>query len=151
MEKGYRMLDEKKGCAIVTYQQRFYDKHINWLCETKLLYNKVVQHYYSLLSKYSNLLLMSNFNLMRELEILTVGIRKMKKLRQTAEYPLLELPVIPLYFRRAAINGAICMIRSVWAQEEKVCSTTKKFSVAPIYYKGMYKDLQEDSVLLKSD
>lgn len=143
------MSEEKKGYTTITYRQRFYDKHIDWLCETKILYNKVVQHYYSLLLEHPDLLSMSNFNLMRELEVLTVGTKEMKKIRQKAEYPLLELPVIPLYFRRAAINCAISMIRSAWTREREIGSIAEKFSVAPVYYKGMYKDFQEDSILLK--
>ena len=143
------ILEEKKGYAIVTYQQRFYDKHMDWLCETKILYNKVLQHYYLLLLEDPNLLLKSNFNLMRELEVLTVGTKEMKKNGQKAEYPLSDLPVIPLYFRRAAINSAICMVRSAWTQGRESCSIVERFSVPPVYYKGMYKELQEDSILLK--
>jgi len=152
------MLEEKKGYITITYRLRFYDKHFNWLCETRILYNKVVEHYYNLLTDFPEKLVLSNFHLMRELEIMTIGTKEMKKAGKEAAYPLTDLPVIPLYFRRAAINCAISMIRSFQtrkyqAKESKYFgnfpSAAEHFSAAPVYYKGMYKELKEDSVLLK--
>lgn len=157
------MIEENKGYTTVTYCFRFYDKHLDWLFNTRILYNKVVKHYYNLLANNLEWLFMSNFNLMRELEILTVGSREMKKAGMEAKYPLTDLPVIPLYFRRAAINCAISMIRSFQTrknqaesrQQEKgsdfgsYSSIAGTFSAAPVYYKGMYKEWKEDSILLK--
>lgn len=155
------MLEEKNGYATLTYRFRFYDKHLDWLRETGILYNKVVKHYYNLLAEYPDKLTLSNFNLMRELEVMTVGTREMKKAGKEAAYPLTDLPAIPLYFRRAAINCAISMMRSYQTrknqaergqdkkQSANIPSMTETFSAAPVYYKGMYKELKEDSVLLK--
>lgn len=155
------MLKEKNGYATVTYRFRFYDKHLDWLFETRILYNKVVKHYYHLLANYPEWLAMSNFNLMRELEVITVGTREMKKIGKEAEYPLTDLPMIPLYFRRAAINCAISMMRSFQTQKSLAESGVLKsypsgspsiaetFTAAPVYYKGMYKERKEDSILLK--
>ena len=144
-------MSEKEGYITLTYRMHFYDKHLDWLSETMDLYNRVVKHYYSLLVQKSELLSISNFNLMRELEILSIGTREMKKVGEKAEFSLFDFPVIPLYFRRAAINCAISMIRSrsFQAREKKELPIAEKFSAAPVYYKGMYKELKEDSVLLK--
>jgi len=153
------MWDGKTGYTMLTYRFRFYDKHLHWLCETKFLYNRVVKHYYHLLIEHSEWLIMTNFNLMRKLELMTVGNREMKKAGQTACYPLLDFPTIPLYFRRAAINCAISMMRSYQTQmakakeraDEKISkpSLAGTFSSAPVYYKGMYKEFKKDSILLK--
>lgn len=128
---------------------RFYDKHVDWLSKTAVLYNRVVKHYYELLAQRTDLLSMSNFYLMRELEILSVGTREMKKAGEKAAFSLVDFPVIPLYFRRAAINCAISMMRSFQARKITGASMAEKFSAAPVYYKGMYKELKEGSVLLK--
>jgi len=155
------MLNEKNGYATMTYRFRFYNKHLDWLCETKLLYNKVVKHYYNLLANYPEYLTLSNFNLMRELEVMTVGTREMKRAGKEAAFPFIDLPVIPLYFRRAAINCAISMMRSFQTQKKMAESKQQRlsdntfpsmaetFSAAPVYYKGMYKELKEDSIMIK--
>lgn len=155
------MLKEKNEYATITYRFRFYDKHLDWLYETRLLYNRVVKHYYNLLVDHSDWLSMTNFNLLRELEVVTVGTREMKKAGKEAICPLTDFPTIPLYFRRAAINCAISMMRSFQAQksyienrqQEKGSSRTlslaSTFSAAPVYYKGMYKEWKEGSILLK--
>lgn len=149
----------KKGYVTLTYRLRFYDKHLDWLWQTKILYNRVVEHYYNLLLEHFDLLALSNHALMRELEIITIGTKEMKKTGQIAPYPLVDFPSVPLYFRRAAISSSISMVRSFQTQKlaadlqlEKagiVPSRAERFSVAPVYYKGMYKDLKENSILLK--
>jgi len=142
------MAEEKKGYATITYQKRFYDKHFDWLKETKTLYNKVVKHYYFLLADFPELLELSNFNLMRKLEIMTVGTKEMKKAGQKASYPLLNIPNIPLYFRRAAINSAISLIRNYQTISVPL-PMVDSFFLSPVYYKGMYKEWKENTILLK--
>lgn len=158
------MSEEKKGYATITYRMRFYDKHLDWLWETRILYNQVVKHYYNLLAEIPEMFVLSNYKLMRELEVMTIGTREMKKTGQEVQYPFLDFPVIPLYFRRAAINCAISMMRSFLTQKEKLetfeiqsngrksvsfPSMATTFAAAPVYYKGMYKELKEDSIMLK--
>jgi len=156
------ILEEKKGYSIITYRLRFYDKHLNWLWETKVLYNKVVKHFYNLLKDFPEMLTLSSHYLMRELEIMTIGTKEMKKAGQEAPYPLLNFPIIPLYFRRAAINCAISMMKSYQMRKEKaIIQLNKKkesfilpvgaeiFSASPVYYKGMYKEWKENSIMLK--
>ncbi|MCX4268830.1 MAG: zinc ribbon domain-containing protein [Lachnospiraceae bacterium] len=150
---------EQKGYITLTYRMRFYDKHLDWLSNTVDLYNKVIKYYYNLLAEKPELLDMSNFNLMRELEVMTIGNKEMKKNGENIPYPLLNLPTIPLYFRRAAINYAIGITRSFYSQKEKEelqlkerkisPSLASNFSAAPVYYKGMYKEWKENSIMLK--
>ncbi len=139
------ILEERNGYSTITYRFRFYDKHLNWLWETKVLYNKVIQHYYNLLIDFPEMLTLSNYQLMRQLEVMTIGTKEMKQKGQKASYPFCDFPVIPLYFRRAAINCAISMVRNFQIQKEMV----KTFLVAPVYYKGMYKEWEKDSIMLK--
>jgi len=155
------ILEEKKGYSIITYRLRFYDKNLNWLWETKVLYNlynKVVKHFDNLLKDFPEMLTLNNHYLMRELEIMTIGTKEMKKAGQEAPYPLLNFPIIPLYFRRAAIS----IMKSYQMQKEKaIIQLNKKkesfilpvgaeiFSASPVYYKGMYKEWKENSIMLK--
>ena len=88
------------GYSTTTYRMKLYAKRMDWLKETKILYNKVQGFYHNLLLAYQELLSLSNQKALRELEKWTIGSR-------TGNIPLYPLPFgpIPLYFRRAAING----------------------------------------------
>ena len=52
----------------VTYKVRLYEKYLDWILETKKLYNQVLKVYYELLLKDLTLFHLSNHNLLRELE-----------------------------------------------------------------------------------
>lgn len=153
------MKEEKKGHIILTYRLRFYDKHLDWLWQTKILYNKVVEHYCKLLMEHLELLNFGSYDLMRELEMMSVGTKEMKRNGQIVPYSLHDFPTIPLYFRRAAINCAISLMRSFQIQNLKallsvegqdlISSRVPVFSVSPVYYKGMYKEITENSIWLK--
>ena len=66
---------------------------------------------------------------------------------------------LPLYFRRAAINGAVAAARSYLARREAVISPdwrcayqksrTEFFSEPVTFYKGMYRDFSEKEISLK--
>ena len=133
---------EHKGHFIVTYQVRLYDRHFAWLHETKELYARVVQHFFSVLSKENHLLQLSDFLLLRELETKCIGTKEMKAKGTTPEYPLVDFPKIPLYFRRSAINTAIDLARK---QKED----TKVQNPAMTLYKGMYENFTDTSIDLK--
>ncbi len=152
------MEQKKMGSVTTTYKLHLYRKHLNWLRLTQELYHSVFAFYYEVLLNHQELLERSNYSLMRELEILTVGTKEMKKAEQKPEYSLETFPKLPLYFRRAVINGAISLVRSYqknlenWEQNPEVFScpsTARQFHAAPVYYKGMYKDFTESSICLK--
>ncbi len=156
--KSRGIMEQKKvGKITTTYKVRLYNKHLNWLENTKLLYNQVLEFYYKILVEHKELLELSNNLLMRELEIMTVGTKKMKAEKKEAEYTLKDFPKIPLYFRRAAINNAVSLMRSyqsnfeMWQKSfiEGQPSQASQFRASPVFYKGMYKDFTEDSITLK--
>lgn len=151
------MEQDKVGKITTTYKVRLYDKHLDWLENTKILYNQVLEFYYKILTEHKELLELSNHLLMRELEIMTIGTKEMKAENRETQYTLNGFPKIPLYFRRAIINSAVSLIRSYqksfenWQQS---CigngpSEAKQFRASPVFYKGMYKDFTEDSISLK--
>ena len=133
---------ENKGHFIVTYQVRLYDRHFAWLQKTKELYARVVQHFFSVLSKEKHLLELSDFLLLRELETKCIGTKEMKAKGTALEYPLVDFPKIPLYFRRSAINTAIDLAR-------KQAMQTKVQNPAMTLYKGMYENFTDTSIDLK--
>ena len=98
------MEQKKMGSVTTTYKLHLYRKHLNWLRLTQELYHSVFAFYYEVLLNHQELLERSNYSLMRELEILTVGTKEMKKAEQKPEYPLETFPKLPLYFRRAVID-----------------------------------------------
>ena len=101
---------------------RLYDRHFQWLLETKKLYDKVAMHFFSVLSKEKELLEMSDFQLLRTLEILCIGTKEMKARKENPKYSLEDFPKIPLYFRRSAINAAITLARKQRKKEHyKLC------------------------------
>ena len=109
----------EKGFAIVTYRMRLYDRHHNWLMITKQIYNQVVWHYYQILTEELSLLEQSNFLLLRLLEKMTIGTKEMKERGEEPVWKLENLPKIPLYFRRAAINAAIGLARTSFTSCKK--------------------------------
>ena len=125
-------------------------------------YNKVQAFYHAILLKQMALLKLSNHQALREMEKWTIGSKK-------GEEPVYPLPFgpIPLYFRRAAINGALSAARSyvgrlkTW-QEKKdrleqegklykapVPKPVQEFHCAPVFYKGQYKNFTTKDIILK--
>ena len=146
-------LKMKAGYAITTYKIQLNYKHLDWFKQTQSLFDAVLAFYYKLLEKQPETLELSNQNLLRYLELPTIKQRDGTK-------PEIPLPFekIPLYFRRAAINAAISMYRSymgklkTWAEKQiknEKPSPPKRLHMSMLYYKGMYKDFDEKSILLK--
>ena len=143
----------KAGYAITTYKIQLNYKRLDWFKQTQSLFDAVLAFYYKLLEKQPETLELSNQNLLRHLELQTIKQRDGTK-------PEIPLPFekIPLYFRRAAINAAISMYRSymgklkTWAEKQiknEKPSPPKRLHMSMLYYKGMYKDFDEKSILLK--
>ena len=57
----------------ITYKMKLYHRHWEELILTKKLYNQVLKFYYEILLEQEELLELSNFLLLRELEILSVS------------------------------------------------------------------------------
>lgn len=140
----------KQGYVTTTYKMKLYPKHLDWLALTKERYNQVLAFYYHILMEQKDLLTLSNQNVLRQLEIITLGEKK-KEVKAINPIPYEKVPV---YFRRAAINGAISMVRS-HIQREKTAkgdsnvNLAKQFQSSPVYYKGMYKEFNKEYILLK--
>ena len=141
------------GYAITTYKIQLNYRHLDWFKQTQSLFDAVLAFYYERLEKQPETLSLSNQNLLRHLELQTI-----KQRDGTPPETPLPFEKIPLYFRRAAINAAISMYRSymgklkAW-QEGPIKSGTpsppKCLHMSMLYYKGMYKDFGEKSILLK--
>ena len=117
--------------------------HRDWLEKTEVLYNEVLQFYYRLYLEQQAQLNSNNQQIMRGLEQLSIVGRDKK----AVPYPL-PWEKIPLYFRRAAINAAIAAGKS-YLSRDKQRKQTESFTAAVTFYKGMYKELHENSVELK--
>ena len=141
------------GYAITTYKIQLNYKHLDWFKQTQSLFDAVLAFYYKLLEKQPETLSLSNQNLLRHLELQTI-----KQRDGTPPETPLPFEKIPLYFRRAAINAAISMYRSyvgklkAWQEgpiKSGKPSPPKCLHMSMLYYKGMYKDFDEKSILLK--
>ena len=141
------------GYAITTYKIQLNYKHLDWFKQTQSLFDAVLAFYYKLLEKQPETLSLSNQNLLRHLELQTI-----KQRDGTPPETPLPFEKIPLYFRRAAINAAISMYRSyvgklkAWQEgpiKSRKPSPPKCLHMSMLYYKGMYKDFDEKSILLK--
>lgn len=130
---------EKTGYSIISYRVRLYDRHFEWLINTKELYKRVTEHFINVLLKQQELLEQSDFQLLRTLEALCIGTKEMKNRAEQPQYPLENFPKIPLYFRRSAINSAIDLVRKK-AENAEPCM---------VLYKGMYQNFTERMVELK--
>lgn len=117
--------------------------HPEWLGYTQELYNQVLHFYYRLLLDHKDLLAAGSQKCLRGLETLSIVGRE----KASVPYPLPFYPV-PLYFRRAAINAAIAMVKSLQNRNGYV-NQASSFHASVVYYKGMYKELKQTSISLK--
>ena len=141
--------EKKTGHSIITYQVRLYDRHFPWLLKTKELYVRVTAHFLSVLKKEPELLMQSDFLLLRVLETKCIGTKEGKAAGKKPEYPFENFPKIPLYFRRSAINTAIDLARKKYLLEAKAEDGDKEADCSMILYKGMYQNFEEHSIDLK--
>ncbi len=166
-------MEKKTGYSMTTYKLRLYCSHKEWLYGTRDMYNLVLGFYYEVLQKEPKLAGEdSGRKILRELELLTIGTRGQEE--KSIKYPL-PYRKVPLYFRRAAINDAIRLMRSYISgkggaeadetegvgnigvcsgrtgQERKIQKMlpAQEFHASPIFYKGMYKDFTETGICLK--
>lgn len=119
---------------------------MDWLVETKNMYNKVLAFYYDVLGWELELWNTPKLKMVRQLELLTVGARE--DLEEDVKYPI-PFGKVPLYFRWAAINHTIRLQVSFCTGADKGTNMAEDFDVSPIYYKGIYKEFTSTSVRLK--
>lgn len=145
------MKQEKTGHSILKYKVRLYDRHYPWLIATRELYTNVVSHFFSVLVEKEELLALSDFPLLRELETICIGTKDMKKAGVSPSYPLPEHWNIPLYFRRSAINAAIDLARKKVVAGDSLRDTVgQDISRVPmVLYQGMYREFSDSSIELK--
>lgn len=131
-----------KGLYTLTYRFRILDGDARVFEETKELYNRVVEFFLGLYFSNTFLSQVSAGQLLREMEKLVIPARGCES--APVEFPFGK---VPLYFRRAAINGAIAAARQMESRKEAWSGQT--FHMAPVFYRGMYRDLTGESVELK--
>jgi len=139
-------MSKKPGFCTTTYRFRLYCDNIQLLHETKLMYNRVLKYYYDVIRKEPDIWDVPKLQMMRALELLTIGSRGESS--DDTKYPF-PFEKVPLYFRRAAINDAIRLQGSFRASEENGTNEAAGFDASPIYYKGMYKEFTSTSINLK--
>lgn len=90
------------GYVTTTYKMKLNCKRLDWLLETRKLYNQIRTFYHGLLLERPGCYEMGSQAILRELERLTLSGRNGGR-------PIIPLPYerIPAYFRRSAANGAI--------------------------------------------
>lgn len=135
-------MSESSFYSLTTKKKTLRCNHYDRLVMTQELYNQVMLFYYQLYLKTDGLRGMNSQQCLRELEKLTVVGRK----KEPVPYQL-PWKKLPLYFRRAAVNAAVCAGKSF--QSAQGAGMAKKFQKAVTYYKGMYKDLTEEGIDLK--
>ena len=119
---------------------------MHWLKETKAMYNRALAFYYDVISREPDIWDVPKLQMMRRLELLTIGARGEES--GNIKYPV-PFEKVPLYFRRAAINDAIRLQGSLRSGGGKGAKPAEHFDASPIYYKGMYKEFTSTSVRLK--
>ncbi len=138
-----------KGYCTITYRLLLYQTNLEDFQKTKELYNQTLLHYFQILVQHPDWLEISNMQLMRKLELQSIGSKSQKKAKEEVLYPLNHISVkIPLYFRRAAINAAISMAKSEQHQKRSL-KLPLSSEAAPVYYKGMYRNFLKHSIELK--
>ncbi len=135
--KGKKAAEKKKGYSITTYRFRLYRKHPEWFVSTKELYCKVADFYLEVILD-RGFVSMSDYELQRKVEVLTQG--------DGAECPM-PYGKVPLYFRRAALKEAAAAVRGYLSRSSRhpegvqAASVPKGLDTSPVYYKGMYRNL----------
>lgn len=154
-------MEKTRYYAITVRKFSVLSRHLEWMEKTQTLYNEVLAFYYNLFldcfSERDNKktsAIPGSMEALRELEKLTIVGRDKKPV----PYPV-PWEKLPLYFRRAAINGAVAAARCYLARREAVISPdwrcayqksrTEFFSEPVTFYKGMYRDFSEKEIFLK--
>lgn len=137
------------GYSIRTVRLILECEHPEWLKENQKRYHELQQFYHETLMTHPELWELGNQALMRELEILTVS----SKNNPEPETPL-PWEKIPAYFRRAAINGEIAVLKSSLSREKKTLESDGKqegksaAQNSVVFYQRMYRDFTGKKITL---
>lgn len=144
-------MEEKRYYCVTTRRFTLRCGHEDWLRQTQILYNEVLSFYYNLFLRMEEespgrLSGQSAQQVLRELEVCTIVGRD----KTPVPWPL-PWEKLPLYFRRAAINGASSVARSYLGRVRSGIPTGKAqhFQKGVTFYKGMYRELTQNRVSLK--
>lgn len=144
-------MEEKQYYCVTTRKFTLRCGQEEWLQSTQEIYNKVLLFYYQLFLKLEekspgSFMACSNHQILRELEKYTIVGRD----KNPVIFPL-PYEKVPLYFRRAAINGAIASAKSYFARTRNgnMTSKTEIFQKGVTYYKGMYQNFTQNHISLK--
>ncbi|WP_195270234.1 hypothetical protein [Eubacterium sp. 1001713B170207_170306_E7] len=144
------------GYAITTYKMQLCYKHLDWFKQTQSLFDAVLAFYYGQIDQAPQTLSLTNQNLLRHLELKTIPQRDGTQPENPIPYEK-----VPLYFRRSAINVAISLYRSydsrlkAWKEKQKdqvgkgKPNPPGRLHASMLYYKGMYKNFDDRSIMLK--
>lgn len=129
--------------AITVRRYNILFRHTEWFHQTQDLYNEILLFYYQLYLEIFTDEQPGTQEALRILEKLTIVGRD----KQPVPNPL-PWKKVPLYFRRAAINTATAAAKSYLAREEQE-QPTEAFTESVTFYKGMYRDFQQNTISLK--
>ena len=137
------IMDEvQQGYYTLTYRFRLLDGDEQMLWKTKELYNQIVAFYLDVYFEDLSLGEIPKGQLLRAMEKLTIPGRDYGD--SAVRFPFGK---VPAYFRRAAMNSAITAAKQLEARGQQW--TGKNLNMAPVFYKGMYRDLSDKEVELK--
>ena len=118
-------------------------RHTEWFQKTQDLYNEILFFYYQLYLETFTQEQPGTQEALRVLEKLTIVGRD----KQPVPFPL-PWKKVPLYFRRAAINTATAAAKSYLARDTQD-QPTEAFTESVTFYKGMYRDFDDNTISLK--
>lgn len=130
----------KTGYSIKTWKMRLFCPEKQMIETTEALYREAVAFYYELLKEREELWAENLLTIQGHLEKLTVPGRDGREPKYIP--PGGKLPV---YFRRSAMNKAAMAVKTAASAE----SFPEKIDANITFFKGMYKDLTDTSVVLK--
>ena len=129
--------------AITVRRYNVLFRYTEWFHQTQDLYNEILLFYYRLYLDFFSEKQPGALETLRTLEKMTIPGRD----KQPVPYPL-PWQKVPLYFRRAAINTATAAAKSYLSREQQE-QPTETFTESVTFYKGMYRDFQENTISLK--
>ena len=130
----------KTGYSIKTWKMRLFCPEKQMIETTEALYREAVAFYYELLKEREELWAENLLTIQGHLEKLTVPGRDGREPKYIP--PGGKLPV---YFRRSTMNKAAMAVKTAASAE----SFPEKIDANITFFKGMYRDLTDTSVVLK--
>lgn len=130
----------KTGYSIKTWKMRLFCPEKQMIETTEALYQEAVAFYYELLKESEEFWAENLLTIQGHLEKLTVPGRDGREPKYIP--PGGKLPV---YFRRSAMNKAAMAVKTAASAE----SFPEKIDANITFFKGMYRDLTDTSVVLK--